>query len=134
MGGNKTVEWWDEFVDRTREKHNNGNGHGKSLTIELKRLPAGRWGEYADAIERWEATLGRPAPEPTVPTGRGGAHRLSPAFDEWLMGLPHGWVTDVPGMTDNEAIRACGNGVVPQQFEALIVDCLDAFSALVGAA
>ena len=31
------------------------------------------------------------------------------------MGLPAGWVTDVPGITRNEALKALGNGVVPQQ-------------------
>src|SRR5690606_26028829 len=54
----------------------------------------GRWGDYAPAITRWEAILGRPAPAPTEPTGRDGAHRLSPAFVEFMMGLPSGWVTD----------------------------------------
>lgn len=36
------------------------------------------------------------------------------------MGLPDGWVTDVPGITRNEALRALGNGVVPQQAEAAL--------------
>lgn len=31
------------------------------------------------------------------------------------MGLPDGWITDVPGITRNEALKAAGNGVVPQQ-------------------
>lgn len=31
------------------------------------------------------------------------------------MGLPDGWVTDVPGMTRNAALHVLGNGVVPQQ-------------------
>lgn len=51
------------------------------------------FGAYAPAVARWEAVLGRPAPAPTEPTGKGGAHRLSPRFVEWLMGLPVGWVT-----------------------------------------
>jgi len=97
-----------------------------------------RWGQYADAIARWEHVSGRPAPEPTEPTeryvkvltrrlarrdprpvGMRGSlkpqRRLSPAFTEWLMGLPAGWITDVPGITRNEALKLCGNGVVPQQ-------------------
>lgn len=37
-----------------------------------------------------------------------------------MMGLPDGWITDVPGITRNEALKACGNGVVPQQAEAAI--------------
>lgn len=40
---------------------------------------------------------------------------LNHRFSEWLMGLPDGWVSDVPGITRNEVLRACGNGVVPQQ-------------------
>jgi len=71
------------------------------------------WGEYAPAIARWEAVTGRPAPRPTEP-GRTG-ERLSPAFVEWMMGLPEGWVTGVPGLTRNQQLHALGNGVVPQQ-------------------
>jgi DNA (cytosine-5)-methyltransferase 1 len=31
------------------------------------------------------------------------------------MGLPQGHVTDVPGLTRNDQLKALGNGVVPQQ-------------------
>lgn len=31
------------------------------------------------------------------------------------MGLPAGWVTDVPDLGRNEQLKALGNGVVPQQ-------------------
>lgn len=31
------------------------------------------------------------------------------------MGLPAGWVTDVPGLSRNEQLKALGNGVVPAQ-------------------
>lgn len=30
------------------------------------------------------------------------------------MGLPEGWVTDVPGLSRNDMLRVLGNGVVPQ--------------------
>ncbi len=80
--------------------------------------PMQDWGEYAAAIARWE-TLTRPAPPPTQPS-RKGTPQLSPRFSEWLMGLPDGWVTDVPGITRNEALRALGNGVVPQQAAAAL--------------
>ncbi|HET7409261.1 MAG TPA: hypothetical protein VFJ13_03610, partial [Paracoccaceae bacterium] len=127
-------------------RHANGNGHGKSLAIEVQRLLptplvgssaeaahgqiSGRfraamsdalnhWGVYADAIARW-GRLTRPAPAPTEPTGRGGTQRLSPRFSEWMMGLPEGWVTDVPGITRREALRAIGNGVLPQQAAAAL--------------
>jgi len=32
-----------------------------------------------------------------------------------MMGLPAGWVTDVPGLPRNAQLKALGNGVVPQQ-------------------
>lgn len=71
-----------------------------------------KWAEYTAAVQRWEA-LTRPAPAPTRPDGKGGRHRESPLLPEWMMGYPLGWVTDV---VDREAaIKACGNGVVPQQ-------------------
>jgi hypothetical protein len=74
------------------------------------------WGKFEPAIRRWEEVLGRPAPAPTKPDGKEGAHRLSSAFTEWMMGLPEGWITDC-GLTRNEELKACGNGVVPQQAE-----------------
>ena len=86
-----------------------------------------RFGDYAPAIARWEAALGRPAPDPTEPTGKDGAHRLSPRFVEWMMGLPSGWVTDPaiwedvkPSTARNAQLKALGNGVVPQQAAAAI--------------
>lgn len=91
---------------------------GMTLTDATVRQPE-RFGQYAPAIARWEAVLGRPAPAPTEPTGKGGAHRLSPRFVEWLMGLPVGWVTDTD-TTRNEQLKALGNGVVPQQAAAAI--------------
>lgn len=148
MGEGKTVEHWDEWTAKMQAAHGNGNGHGKSLAIEAQRLlptprasdgekggpnqrgssgdlmlPAAvqesRWGDYAAAIGRWEQVLGRPAPAPTMTSTKGNP-QLSPVFVEWLMGLPAGWVTDVPGVTRNEALKALGNGVVPQQAEAAL--------------
>jgi DNA (cytosine-5)-methyltransferase 1 len=76
--------------------------------------PAGmdRWGAYAAAIQRWEHVTGRPAPDPTEP-GTKGQPRLAPAYVEWLMGLPAGWVTD--HLPRNAALKCLGNGVVPAQ-------------------
>lgn len=76
------------------------------------------WGKFEPAIRRWEQTIDRPAPAPTKPDGKDGNHRLSAEFTEWMMGLPAGWVTDPEiGLTRNEQLKACGNGVVPQQAE-----------------
>ena len=77
------------------------------------------WGNYGPAVRRWELILGRPAPTPTQ-TGTRGGRQLSPLFVEWLMGLPVGWVTAVPGLSRNEQIKLLGNGVVPQQCAAAI--------------
>ena len=74
------------------------------------------WGKFEPAIRRWEAVIGRPAPEPTKPDGKEGNHRLSSKFTEWMMGLPDGWITDI-GLKRNDELKACGNGVVPQQAE-----------------
>lgn len=115
MGGGKTPQEWDEWTAKMRSAHRNGNGHGKSLAVEAQRLlPARpvRWGVYADAIARWEA-LTRPAPPPTQPSTKG-TPQLSPAFAEWMMGLPQGHVTAVP-VSRSAQLKALGNGVVPQQ-------------------
>lgn len=91
------------------------------------------WREYEPAIRRQENAFGRPAPAPTEP-GKNGQPRLSPRFSEWLMGLPAGWVTDVPGLTRAEELKALGNGVVPQQASAACVAFAEDLAAEVGAA
>lgn len=83
------------------------------------------WGDYADAIARWERVLDRSAPAPTEP-GPKGNPRLSPRFVEWLMGLPAGHVTDPDiGLTRNQQLKALGNGVVPAQGAAALRHLLD---------
>lgn len=89
-------------------------GAPKARLEDQVQLDALSWGRFEPAIRRWEAVLGRSAPAPTKPDGKDGAHRLSSRFTEWMMGLPDGWVTDV-GLSRNEELKACGNGVVPQQ-------------------
>lgn len=92
-----------------------GREEDKNLNHDVARHDLlTNWGKFEPAIRRWEEVLDRDAPSPTKPDGKEGAHRLSSAFTEWLMGLPEGWVTDV-GLTRNEELKACGNGVVPQQ-------------------
>lgn len=97
--------------------NNSGSGSTSSvgLATKIDNLET-NWGKFEPAIRRWEQVLGRPAPLPTKPDGKDGAHRLSSAFTEWMMGLPEGWITDV-GLSRNEELKACGNGVVPQQAE-----------------
>ncbi|SUO93998.1 DNA cytosine methyltransferase [Streptomyces sp. S399] len=99
-----------------------------NLLAEINR-DVGQWiasdgTDYGPAIRRWEQRTGRPAPCPTEPGTRGN-RRLAPAFAEWLMGLPAGWVTDVADIPRKEQLRILGNGVVPQQ-------ALHAYTTLLG--
>lgn len=104
-------------------------GHGPTLEDEVVFLldvdpdaepvdgphtPAEWWGPFAKAVHRWEVLMGSAAPIPIMFGPRGGV-KLAPKFAEWLMGLPDGWVTDVPGLTREEQIGRIGNGVVPMQ-------------------
>ncbi len=98
-------------------KSRSGERNGELLLNGIAH--ANRWGEYAAAIARHEQAFGRPAPAPTEP-GPKGNPRLSARFVEWMMALPAGWVTDVPGVTRNQALKALGNGVVPPQCAAAL--------------
>jgi len=74
--------------------------------------------DYWPAVQRWAEVIGRPAPAPTLPDGRDGRHRLSARLTEWMMGQADRWITDPAiGLTRNEQLKACGNGVVTQQCE-----------------
>jgi DNA (cytosine-5)-methyltransferase 1 len=111
-----TPNTMDHLPARTPEQKALNKGKGGYANVRetvVNDIPNG-WGQYAPAIERWEKVIGRPAPAPTKPDGRDGSHRLSSTFTEWMMGLPEGWVTGC-GLTRNEELKACGNGVVPQQ-------------------
>jgi DNA (cytosine-5)-methyltransferase 1 len=111
----------DQFTDGlASSQQSDGSLHSVSLAQVVHRsdlLPADNsWGQFQPAIERWENILGRKAPEPTEPTGKDGAPRLSAKFTEWMMGMPEGWITSPKiGIKRNEQLKACGNGVVPQQ-------------------
>ena len=104
-GARMSVDRWDEWVATMRERHQNGNGHGDTLGVATRRDMS----EYREAMSAWEVILGRPAPAPTEDG------LVSPRFAEWMMGLPDGWVTSVPGVSTQQQLRALGNGVVPQQ-------------------
>jgi DNA (cytosine-5)-methyltransferase 1 len=83
------------------------------------------WGPYKAAVERWGRVLGRTAPAPVRYDGKGGKARLNPELTEWMMGWPAGHVTDPDiGLTRAEQLKACGNGVVPQQAEAALRELL----------
>lgn len=41
-----------------------------------------------------------------------------------MMGVPDGWIVDVPGVSRNDALKAAGNGVVVHQAIAALQDML----------
>jgi DNA (cytosine-5)-methyltransferase 1 len=81
---------------------------GPGTTEPRERDSEDTWGTYAQAINRWERTVGRAAPQAWVDKF------INPLFVEWMMGLPEGWVTG-HGLTRSEELKMLGNGVVPQQ-------------------
>jgi DNA (cytosine-5)-methyltransferase 1 len=88
--------------------------HADRCPSARPRARATSFGRYWPAVTRWETILGRPAPDPTDDG------RLAPAFVEWMMGYPAGWVTDT--LTNRrEALHALGNAVVPQCVAAAFV-------------
>lgn len=119
--------------DKGGAKARSGDGFGPPLgqvTVRIAEeqvlspafcLGETSWGEYAPAIRHWEKVFGRAAPSPTEPGA--GRPRLSAKFVEWMMGLPEGWVTDIP-ISRARQLRALGNGVVPQQGAAAITHLL----------
>ena len=95
----------------------NHSGSGSASTRGMSTVvQQTNWGKFEPAIRRWEAMLGRQAPEPTKPDGKDGNHRLSSKFTEWMMGLPDGWITG-HDLKRNDELKLAGNGVVPQQAE-----------------
>jgi DNA (cytosine-5)-methyltransferase 1 len=125
--GASTTETFDLLVEEEAllptplvdDSKNTGHNQTRIKTLASEVWETERttnWGKFEPAIHRWEQTIGRPAPAPTKPDGKDGNHRLSSAFTEWMMGLPAGWITDA-GLTRTEELKACGNGVVPQQAE-----------------
>jgi DNA (cytosine-5)-methyltransferase 1 len=88
---------------------------GKTLTDFVWLLSDKQWiatdgTDYGPAIRRREQITGHPAPCPTEPGTRGN-RRLSPAFAEWMMGLPPGYVTGL-GLPRTEQLRTLGNGAI----------------------
>jgi DNA (cytosine-5)-methyltransferase 1 len=93
-----------------------GAGHAGQGAANLRTVVAmepDQWGRWAAAVIAHETTFGTRAPTPTRIGVRGGP-RLGPAFVEWMMDVPTGWVTGVPIGPDAQ-IKALGNGVVPAQ-------------------
>ena len=83
----------------------------------------GIYGRYEPVVRRWEQATGTTAPNPTE-LNRNGKPRLNVEFAEWMMGLPKGWITGVPGLSRAQQLKAIGNGVVPQQAAAALASML----------
>lgn len=78
-------------------------------------------GERVRALQaEHREALGRTAPAPVRMDGKGGKARLNPELTEWMMGWPAGWVTASAQLSRAEQLKACGNGVVPQQAAAAL--------------
>jgi DNA (cytosine-5)-methyltransferase 1 len=101
----------DTFTDQLKSSQQK---EGSMHSVNLSQAVHMTWGRFEPAVKRWEEIIGHPAPAPTEPTGKDGAPRLSSKFTEWMMGLEPGWITDV-GLSRKDELKACGNGVVPQQ-------------------
>ena len=89
----------------------------------MDHLPArdgGIYGRYEPVVRRWETVTGTIAPPPTE-LNTNGKPQLNIEFASWMMGLPKGWVTGVPGLSRAHQLKAIGNGVVPQQAAAALL-------------
>lgn len=99
-----------------------GSGGNDLITAVAYAEIAGTYGEYEEAVRRWEG-ITREAPAPTEPN-KFGKPRLTVEFDEWMMGLPEGWISDAD-IPYRAKLKLCGNGVVPQQAELALRQLLE---------
>lgn len=84
------------------------------------------WGEYLPAVLRHALVFGADVPAPTEPGSRAGSRvRLAAPFPEWMMGYQPGWVTSPElGIKRGDQLKMIGNGVMQQQAEHGINECL----------
>lgn len=103
-------------AERGHQPEDKARARGGQVTLSGQVNYAVDFGRFQPSIRRWEVVTKNPAPSPTKPNGKDGAQRLSSEFTEWMMGLQPGWVTGL-GLSRKDELKACGNGVVPQQAE-----------------
>lgn len=103
-------------AERGHQPEEKARARGGQVTLSGQLNYSSRFDRFEPAVKRWEQVTGMEAPAPTEPDGKDGAHRLSSKFTEWMMGLPKGWITGL-GLSRKDELKACGNGVVPQQAE-----------------
>ena len=111
-----TLRASDSYERRNQKTMDRIAKDGGDMTMTTLARTETNWGKFEPAIRRWEAVIGRSAPEPTKPDGKDGNHRLSSKFTEWMMGLPDNWITG-HDLKRNDELKLAGNGVVPQQAE-----------------
>ena len=114
----------ESYRSRNTQRGRTSSGHLAMDIVHHTHADRSRFGEYAPAICRWETITTRPAPNPTAPS-KTGKQQLNSVFSEWMMGLPAGWVTDPEiGLTRSQQLRVIGNGVVPQQATAALIEMI----------
>jgi hypothetical protein len=101
-------------AERGHQPEEKAKARGGQVTLSGQTNFGADFGRFEPAINRWEQITGNQAPAPTKPDGKDGGARLSAEFTEWMMGLEPGWITGV-GLSRKDELKACGNGVVPQQ-------------------
>ena len=114
-------------AERGHQPEEKARARGGQVTLSGQTNFGDDFGRFQPAISRWEQVIGFPAPEPTKADGRDGSPRLSPSFTEWMMGLEPGWITSV-GLSRKDELKACGNGVVPQQAKLALRILLEAMN------
>lgn len=108
------ITWDNDLLDTLA-----GLNRAADISHEMKLC----WGDTAPAILTWAMLTGH-APPPIVGDRQDYRAETTTEFVEWLMGLPPGWVTQVPGLTRNQQLKALGNGVVPQAAATALQDLL----------
>ena len=108
------ITWDNDLLDTLA-----GLNRAADISHEMKLC----WGDTAPAILTWAMRTGH-APPPIVGDRQDYRAETTTEFVEWLMGLPPGWVTQVPGLTRNQQLKALGNGVVPQAAATALQDLL----------
>lgn len=119
-----TLRASDSYERRNMKTMKRIASEGGDMTMPTLAATQNDWGKFDYVVKRWENITGLKAPAPTKPDGKDGAHRLSSEFTEWMMGLERGWVTG-HGLSRKDELKACGNGVVPQQAELALRLLLD---------
>lgn len=108
------ITWDNDLLDTLA-----GLNRAPDIDHEMKLC----WGDTAPAILTWAMLTNRNPPPIVIDHSDKALHprfpetraATNPEFIEFLMGLPEGWVTGVPGLTRTQQVKALGNGVVPLQ-------------------